>query len=49
MEMVDEETVQDPSWMLYVDGALSIKGCGVGVILEIEGDIWLSCRSNLIF
>ena len=39
VEMVDEEAAHDPSWMLYVDKALSAKGCGVGVILEKEGDI----------
>ena len=37
--MVDEEEPGDLAWMLYVDGASSTKGCGVGVILEREGDI----------
>ena len=37
--MVNEEATLDLSWMLYVDGASSAKGCGVGVILRKEGDI----------
>lgn len=48
MEMVDEEVTRDPSWMLYVDRALSTKGCGVRVILEKEEDIMveLSIKFN---
>ena len=37
--MVDEEEVRDPSWMLYVDGPSSTKGCGAGIILERPNDI----------
>ena len=37
--MVDEEESINPTWMLYVDGASSTKGCGAGVILERKGDV----------
>ena len=36
LEMIDEEGIQDSSWMLYVDGALNAKSCGARVILEKE-------------
>ena len=48
--MVNKEETRDPSWVLYVDGASSAKGYGVGVILEREGDIMieLSIKFNFL-
>ena len=38
-EIVDNEDPQEPGWALHVDGASSSKGCGVGPLLEKEGEI----------
>ena len=34
IEIVDKEESRDLSWMLYVDGASRMKGCGARIILE---------------
>ena len=47
--MVDKEAAQDSSWTLYVDGALSDKGCEVGVILEKEDDIVVELFIKIYF
>ena len=38
-EIMDNEDTREPGWALHVDGASSSKGCGAGVILEMEGEI----------
>ena len=49
VEMMDEVESADLTWMLYIDGASSTKGCGVGVILEKVGDIMLEISVKFDF
>ena len=49
IEMIDEEELGDSAWTLYVDGALSTKGCGTRVILEREGDIMVEISIKFDF
>ena len=49
VEMVDEEEPDDLAWTWYVDEALSTKGCGAEVILEIEGDIMVEMSIKFDF
>ena len=47
--MMDEVESADLTWMLYIDGASSTKGCGVGVIFEKVGDIMLEISVKFDF
>ena len=49
VEMVDKEEIRDPNWMLYMDGASSMKGCGARIILEREGDIMIEMSIKFDF
>ena len=49
VEIVDDEEIRDPSWMLYMDGASSTKGYGAKIILEREVDIMIEMSIKFDF